>query len=235
TAENVADQYGVDRQAQDEFALLSQERAKAAIARGEFKEQIVAVDGFDTDEYPRETSIEALAKLKPVFKKDGSVTAGNSSGRNDGAGAVIVMGREKADELGYDYYLRHVATSVAAIDPRIMGVGPIEASKEALEKAGLSIKDISLIELNEAFASQSIAVMREWAKWGEESFEEVVSRTNVNGGAISMGHPMGATGIVLTTKLFYEMKKHPEKQYGMVTMCIGGGMGLASIFEQCRR
>lgn len=235
TAENVAEQYHVDRQSQDVFALLSQERANAAIKRGEFKEQIVSVEGFDTDEYPRETSLEALAKLKPVFKKDGSVTAGNSSGRNDGAGAVIVMDREKADTLGYDYYLRHVATSVAAIDPRIMGVGPIEASKEALEKAGLTINDISLIELNEAFASQSIAVMRQWAEWGHETYEDVVARTNVNGGAISMGHPMGATGIVLTTKLFYEMKKHPEKRYGMVTMCIGGGMGLASIFEQCRR
>lgn len=237
TAENVAEQYQVDRLSQDEFALMSQQRANAAIINGEFKEQIMPVDGFDTDEFPRaNSSMEGLAKLKPIFRKNGSVTAGNSSGRNDGASAAIVMSREKADELGYDFYLRHVASAVAAIDPSIMGVGPIFATKKALEKAKLSISDIGLIELNEAFASQSVAVMREWASWEEsESFESVVARTNIQGGAISLGHPLAATGGMLTAKLFYQMKKNPDKRYGMVTMCIAGGMGFASIFEQCRR
>ncbi len=236
TAENVAEQYHIEREAQDLFAYNSQLRAKNAIAEGKFKEQIVPIGDFDTDEFPRETTMEKLGKLKSVFKKDGCVTAGNSSGRNDGASAVIVMSREKADELGYDYYLRHVSSAVVGIHPSIMGVGPIGASKEALEKAGLSISDIGLIELNEAFASQSVAVMREWASWSEkETFESIWERTNVNGSGISLGHPLAATGGILTTKLFYELKNRPEAHYAMVTMCIGGGMGFASIFEQCRR
>ena len=174
--------------------------------------------------------------MKPAFKKDGSVTAGNSSGRNDGASAVLVMSREKADELGYDYYLRHVSSAIVGLEPKIMGVGPIEASREALEKAGLKIEDIGLIELNEAFAAQSVAVMREWVKWSEtETFDTIWERTNVNGSGISLGHPLAATGGILTTKLFYELKNRPDVRYAMVTMCIGGGMGFASIFEQCRK
>ena len=191
---------------------------------------------FDTDEHPRSTTLEKLAAMKPAFKKGGCVTAGNSSGRNDGASALIVMSREKADELGYDYYLRHVSSAVVGLHPSIMGVGPIEASREALEKAGLTIEDIDLIELNEAFAAQSVAVMREWAKWSDkETFDTIWERTNVNGSGISLGHPLAATGGILTTKLFYELKRRPNARYAMVTMCIGGGMGFASIFEQCRR
>ncbi|MBQ2751772.1 MAG: thiolase family protein [Clostridia bacterium] len=236
TAENVAEQYGIEREIQDLFAYNSQLRAKKAIEEGKFKEQIVPVDGFDTDEFPRLTPLEKLGTLKSVFKKGGCVTAGNSSGRNDGASAVIVMSREKADELGYDYYLRHVSSAVVGLEPSIMGVGPIEASREALAKAGLSISDVGLIELNEAFASQSVAVMREWVKWSDkETFDTIWERTNVNGSGISLGHPLAATGGILTTKLFYELKNRPDVRYAMVTMCIGGGMGFASIFEQCRR
>lgn len=236
TAENVAEQYGIEREIQDLFAYNSQLRARKAIDEGKFKEQIVPVGDFDTDEFPRETTLEKLAKLKSVFKKGGCVTAGNSSGRNDGASAVLVMSREKADALGYDYYLRHVSSAVVGIHPSIMGVGPIEASRQALEKAGLTIEDIGLIELNEAFASQSVAVMRTWASWSEkETFDTIWERTNVNGSGISLGHPLAATGGILTTKLFYELKNRPDTRYAMVTMCIGGGMGFASIFEQCRR
>ena len=236
TAENVAEQYGIEREIQDLFAYNSQLRARKAIDEGRFKEQIVPVGDFDTDEFPRATTLEKLSTLKSAFKKGGCVTAGNSSGRNDGASAVLVMSREKADELGYTYYLRHVSSAVVGLHPSIMGVGPIEASREALAKAGLTIDDIDLIELNEAFASQSVAVMRTWASWSEkETFESLWERTNVNGSGISLGHPLAATGGILTTKLFYELKRRPEARYAMVTMCIGGGMGFASIFERCGR
>lgn len=236
TAEYVAEQYQIEREIQDQFAFRSQQRARKAIEEGRFKEQIVPVGGFDTDEFPRETTLEKLASLKSAFRKGGCVTAGNSSGRNDGASAVLVMSREKADALGYDYYLRHVASTVVGLHPSIMGVGPMEASRKALKKAGLKIDDIGLIELNEAFASQSVAVMREWVSWSEnETFDSIWERTNVNGSGISLGHPLAATGGILTTKVFYELKQRPEVQYAMVTMCIGGGMGFASIFEQCRR
>lgn len=236
TAENVAEQYHIEREIQDLFAYTSQQRAKRAIDDGHFKEQIVPINDFNTDEFPRGTTLEKLAELKSAFKKGGCVTAGNSSGRNDGASAVVVMSREKADELGYNYYLRHVASAVVGVHPSIMGIGPIGASKEVLKKAGLTISEIGLFELNEAFASQSVAVMREWASWsGKETFESIWERTNVNGSGISLGHPLAATGGILTTKLFYELKNRPEAHYAMVTMCIGGGMGFASIFEQCRR
>lgn len=236
TAENVAEQYRIEREIQDQFAYHSQQRAKRAIAEGRFREQIVAVGNFDTDEFPRETTLEQLAALKSAFKKGGCVTAGNSSGRNDGAAAVLVMSRDKADALGYDFYLRHVSSAVVGLHPGIMGVGPIEASKEALIKAGLSISDIGLIELNEAFAAQAVAVMREWVRWSDqETFETLWARTNINGSGISLGHPLAATGGMLTTKLFYALKERPDLRYAMVTMCIGGGMGFASIFEQCRR
>ena len=236
TAENVAEQYHVEREIQDLFAYHSQLRAKKAIEEGKFAQQIVPVGSFDTDEFPRETTLEKLAKLKSAFKKGGCVTAGNSSGRNDGASAVIVMSKEKAEELGYTYYLRHVASGVVGVHPSVMGIGPIGASRIALERAGLGISDIGLIELNEAFASQAVAVMRQWASWSEkETFESIWQRTNVNGSGISLGHPLAATGGILTTKLFYELKNRPEARYAMVTMCIGGGMGFASIFEQCRR
>ena len=236
TAENVAEQYGVEREIQDLFAYTSQQRTLAAIREGRFKEQIVPVGNFDTDEYPRDTTLEKLAALKSAFKPGGCVTAGNSSGRNDGASAVLVMSREKADALGYPFYLRHVASAVVGVHPAVMGIGPVGAARKALEKAGLRFEDIGLIELNEAFAAQAVAVLREWAAGsGSESFESLWARTNVNGGAISLGHPLAATGGILTTKLFYEMKARPEARYGMVTMCIGGGMGFASVFEQIRR
>ncbi len=236
TAENVAEEYHIEREIQDIFAYTSQQRALKAIAEGKFKEQIVPVGDFDTDEFPRNVTLEKMQALKPVFKKDGCVTAGNSSGRNDGASAVLVMSREKADALGYDYYLRHVSSAVVGVHPRVMGIGPIGAAQKALEKAGLTIEDIGLIELNEAFAAQAVAVMRTWASWSEkETFESLWERTNVNGSGISLGHPLAATGGILTTKLFYELKNRPEARYAMVTMCIGGGMGFASIFEQCRR
>ena len=236
TAENVAEQYHIEREIQDLFAYTSQLRARKAIDEGKFKEQIVPVGDFDTDEFPRATTLEKLAALKSAFKKGGCVTAGNSSGRNDGASAVLVMSREKADALGYDYYLRLVSSAVVGVHPSVMGIGPIGASREALKEAGLSISDIDLIELNEAFASQSVAVMREWASWSDkETFDTLWVRTNVNGSGISLGHPLAATGGILTTKLFYELKNRPQARYAMVTMCIGGGMGFASIFEQCRR
>lgn len=236
TAENVAEKFHVEREIQDKLAYVSQMRAKEAIAEGRFKEQIVPVDGFDTDEYPRDTTLEKIQSLKPVFSKTGCVTAGNASGRNDGASAEIVMSREMADKLEYDFYLRVVSAASSALDPRIMGVGPIEASKRALAKANLTIDDIGLIELNEAFASQAVAVMREWVNWsGEMTFDDLWAKTNVNGGAIALGHALAATGGVLTTKLFYELKKRPECRYAMVTMCVGGGMGFATIFEQIRK
>lgn len=235
TAEIVAEQYGIDREMQDTFALLSQQRAIRAIAGGEFREQIVPVGSFDTDEFPRETTIEQLRKLKPVFRNNGTVTAGNSSGRNDGAAALMVMSREKADQMKCGYYLRHVASAVTALSPSIMGVGPVEATRKALSIAGLSIEDIGLIELNEAFAAQSVAVLQEWAEWSSITYDALLERTNVNGGAIALGHPLGATGAILTTKLFYKMKKLPCVRYGLVTMCIGGGMGFASIFERVER
>ncbi|HEY85657.1 MAG TPA: thiolase family protein [Chloroflexi bacterium] len=235
TAENVAAKYKVSRQDQDEFAARSHVRTAAAIDAGRFKDEIVPLDVeivtangtrhivFDTEEHLRRgTSVEGLAKLRPVFKLDGSVTAGNSSPLSDGAAAVIVMSREKADELGVKPLARFVSFAAAGVPPEVMGIGPIAAVPKALKFAGLTLDDIDLIELNEAFAAQSVAVIRELGL-----NEEI---TNVNGGAISLGHPLGATGAKLTTQLIYEMKRRQSK-YGMVTMCIGGGMGAAGIFE----
>lgn len=234
TAENLVDKYDISRVDQDRFALNSQNRAKEALANKKFEEQIVRIGEFCVDEGPRDVTMERLARLKPVFRRGGTVTAGNSCGRNDGASAVMVMSREKADSLNIPYYLKHVSSAVVGVDPKIMGIGPVPATKKALEKAGLSLAQIDLIELNEAFASQALAVIRQWACWdGEDDCESLLARTNVNGGAIALGHPMGATGGVLLTKLFYEMRQRPGARYGLVTMCIGGGMGFASIFERC--
>ncbi len=233
-AENCAEQYHVDREAQDEFALRSQQVALAAIQRNAFKDEIVPINGFDVDEYPRETSLEQLKKLSPVREKGGTVTAGNASGRNDGAACVIIMSRDKAEELGYRPVLRYLGATVTGIHPSILGISPLDASRKILEKTGLRMKDIDLIELNEAYASQSVAVIREWAKWDKnETYASVLARTNVNGSGISIGHPPGATGAILTTKLFYEMQKRPAARYCMVTMCVGGGMGFAAIMEKC--
>lgn len=240
TAENVAEKYGVSREDQDAFAYESHRRAIEAwdenrfegqITPIEVKEKRVTADGeveeqsfsFDVDEGPRrDTSVEVLGKLRAVFKQGGTVTAGNSSQMNDAAAAVIVMSREKADELGLEPMARYVGFSVAGVPPEIMGIGPVEAIPKVLEQTGLKQSDIDLIELNEAFAAQALAVIREL-----DLDHDIV---NVNGGAIAMGHPLGCTGAKLTTQILYEMKRRDSK-YGMVTMCVGGGMGAAGIFE----
>ena len=240
TAENVSAKYGISREDQDAFSLRSHQRAAKAVDSGLFDDEIVPVDvevtslGEDgqvstrkftlrRDEGPRsDTSIEALAKLKPAFKEGGTVTAGNSSQMSDGAAAVLVMSRQKAEELGIKPLVKFVAFAVGGVPPELMGIGPIEAIPKALKRAGLSLEDIGLIELNEAFAAQSLAVIRELGLNPEI--------TNVNGGAIALGHPLGCTGAKLTTQLINEMKRRGVK-YGLVSMCIGGGMGAAGVFE----
>ncbi len=230
TAENVAEKYGITREEQDAFGLRSQELAAKAIAEGRFKDEIVPVvipskKGdivFDTDEHPRATTMEKLSQLKPAFKKDGTVTAGNASGINDGAGAVIVMSKEKAEELGIKPMARIVSYASGGVDPKIMGVGPVPATRKALEKAGLTIEDIDLIEANEAFAAQSIAVARDLG------WDKAMEKVNVNGGAIALGHPIGASGTRILVSLLYEMEKRGCKT-GLATLCIGGGQGTAMI------
>ncbi|CAA7602793.1 Thiolase, C-terminal [Acididesulfobacillus acetoxydans] len=233
TAENIAEQFGFSRQDQDDYALSSQQRAEAAIKAGKFVGEIVPVAVPQRkgepllvvqDEFPRfGTTAEALAKLRPAFKKDGSVTAGNSSGINDGAAAVVVMAREKAESLGIKPLVRLVSWASAGVDPRIMGTGPIPASRRALAKAGLQIEDIDLVEANEAFASQTLAVARELRLAGD--------KTNVNGGAIALGHPIGASGTRILVTLLHEMEKREVKR-GLATLCIGGGQGIALVVER---
>ena len=235
TAENVAEQWGLTREDLDEFALASQRKAEAAVTSGRFRDEIVPVEVpvrkgtpivFDTDEYPKfGTKPEKLAALKPAFKKDGMVTAGNASGLNDCGAAVVVMAEEKALELGIKPLFRIVSYESAGVDPSIMGVGPIPASKKALEKAGLTIDDIDLIESNEAFAAQSVAVGRELG------FDQ--EKLNVNGGAIALGHPIGASGCRILVTLMYEMMKREDAEKGLATLCIGGGMGTTLIVEKC--
>jgi acetyl-CoA acyltransferase len=240
TAENVAKKYGVNREDQDAFAYQSHQRAISAWENGKFDSQItpievvekkISADGeiikekftFRKDEGPRaDTSKEVLAKLRAVFKAGGSVTAGNSSQMNDAAAGVIVMSGEKVKELGLTPIARYVGFSVAGVAPELMGIGPVEAIPKVLKQTGLKLSDIDLIELNEAFAAQSLAVIRELGIDPEI--------TNVNGGAIAMGHPLGCTGAKLTAQILHEMQSRKSK-YGMVTMCIGGGMGAAGIFE----
>lgn len=240
TAENVATKYGIRREEQDAFSLRSHQRALAAVESGLFDAEIVPIEvevvelgtngkankrsfTFRRDEGPRaDTSLEALAKLKPAFKEGGTVTAGNSSQMSDGAAGVIVMSRAKAEALGLKPLVRFVAYAVGGVEPELMGIGPVAAVPKALKLAGLSLSEIGLIELNEAFAAQSLAVIRELGL--------DLEKTNVNGGAIALGHPLGCTGAKLTTQMTYEMKRR-SVQFGMVTMCIGGGMGAAGIFE----
>jgi acetyl-CoA acyltransferase len=240
TAENVADKYGISRNDQDIFAFESHRKAIRAVESGLFDPEIVPFEvniveydksgvinkhsfTFKRDEGPRaDTTVNALAKLKPAFKEGGSVTAGNSSQMSDGAAAVMVVSREKAESIGIKPLVRFVAFAVGGVEPEYMGIGPIVAIPKVLKLAGLKLEEISLIELNEAFASQSLAVVREL-----ELNPEIV---NVNGGAIALGHPLGCTGAKLTTQLIYEMKRR-RVQYGIVSMCIGGGMGAAGIFE----
>jgi len=239
TAENVAARYGVNREDQDAFALSSHQKAIAAIDGGRFRDEIVPLKVqvveagsqgrsvrdfvFEVDEGPRrDTSAESLAKLKPAFKLNGTVTAGNSSQMSDGAAAVLVMSAGKAKALGLVPLARFVTYAVGGVAPEIMGVGPVEAIPKALRRAGLTLDEIDLIELNEAFAAQSLAVLR--------TLEIDPAKANVNGGAIALGHPLGCTGAKLTAQLIPEMRRR-KSRYGMVTMCIGGGMGAAGIFE----
>jgi acetyl-CoA C-acetyltransferase len=232
TAENVLKEHPVTREAMDAFALESHMRATKAIAAGVFKEQIVPVTTrvgrnevvIDTDESPREdASLEQMAKLKPIFVKDGSVTAGNSCPMNDGASAVVIMSKDKADELGIPYLLKVKGFASYGLDPAVMGFGPIGAVRKLLKKTGVSLDEVEMIELNEAFASQAIGCMEEL---GLDP-----ARVNPNGGAIALGHALGATGAVLTTKAAYAMK-NSERKYAIVTMCVGGGEGSAAMFER---
>jgi acetyl-CoA C-acetyltransferase len=232
TAENVAEQWGITREQLDEFSVHSQEKACKAIADGKFKDEIVGVPMhdkkkgdwvFDTDEGPRPgTTMEALTKLKPAFKKDGVVTAGNASGINDGAAALVVMSEEKAKELGITPLATWVAGALAGVDPSIMGVGPIYATRKVMAKTGMKIDDFDLIEANEAFAAQSLAVIHD--------LQIDTSKLNVNGGAIALGHPVGCSGARILVTLLYEMKRRNAKK-GLATLCVGGGMGCATIVE----
>ncbi|HCY9282935.1 TPA: thiolase family protein [Staphylococcus aureus] len=243
TAENVASQFDVSREDQDSYAVRSHQRAYDAQRDGRFKDEIIPIQVnsveytnvgpkvhtniFDQDEFIRpDTTMEALAKLRTVFKADGTVTAGTSAPLSDGAGFVVLMSGDKVKELGVTPIARFVGYKAVGVDPKIMGIGPAYAIPEVLSLSNLSVEDIDLIELNEAFASQTIA-----------SIKEVgldISRTNVNGGAIALGHPLGATGAMLTARLLNEMGRRPDSRYGMVTMCIGVGMGAAAIFEYVR-
>jgi acetyl-CoA C-acetyltransferase len=233
TAENIAEQWGLTRDQFDQFAATSQQRAEAALAEGKFKDEIVPVEipqrkgdpiVFDTDEYPRAgVTAEGISKLKPAFKKDGSVTAANSSGINDSAAAIVVMSKEKADELGIKPLAKILSYASAGVDPTIMGIGPVPASKKALEKAGLTVPDLDLVEANEAFAAQSVAVANDLGLDPE--------KTNVNGGAIAIGHPIGASGARILVTLLYEMKRRDAKR-GLATLCIGGGQGTALVVER---
>ncbi len=232
TAENIAEKWGITREMQDEFSAASQQKAEVAIETGKFKDEIVPVviknrKGdivFDTDEFPKfGTTAESLAKLKPPFRKDGTVTAGNASGINDGAAAVVVMSAEKAEELGIVPMAKIVSYGSKGLDPAIMGYGPFHATKVALERAGLAVNDLDLVEANEAFAAQSLAVAKDLG------FD--MSKVNVNGGAIAIGHPVGASGARILSTLLYEMQRRDAKR-GLATLCIGGGMGTALIVEK---
>ena len=229
TAENIAEKYGISRARQDEFSFESQKRALAAIKEGRFKEEVVPVTlpggkgVFETDEHPRETSLEKLAALKPAFKPDGTVTAGNASGINDGAAALVVMSEKKAKALGKKPLARILSFAVAGVDPKYMGLGPIPACRKALEKAGLKVKDIDLFELNEAFAAQALACV------DELGLDPKI--TNVNGGAVALGHPIGASGARILVTLLHEMKRR-SASLGLASLCVGGGMGCALVVER---
>ncbi|NYB75424.1 acetyl-CoA C-acetyltransferase [Sedimentibacter hydroxybenzoicus DSM 7310] len=233
TAENIVEQWGLTREDQDKIAVQSQNRAEEAQQNGKFKEEIIPVEIpqrkgepiiVDTDEYPKHgTTMEKMAKLKPAFKKDGTVTAGNASGINDGAAALIIMSKDKAEELGLEYICEIAGYGSAGVDPKIMGIGPVPATKKALANAGWTVEDLDLIEANEAFAAQAAAVIKDLGLK-----EEI---TNVNGGAIALGHPIGASGARILISLIYEMVKRDAKK-GLATLCIGGGMGTALLVER---
>jgi len=230
TAENVSEKYNISREEQDEFALNSQEKTRNAISNGYFTKEIAPYTvkmrkntiEFKVDEHPRETSLEKLAALRPVFKENGTVTAGNASGRNDGASALLVMSEEEAIKRGYQPKARIIAQAAAGCAPELMGMGPVYATRKALKQTDLSMDDIDIVELNEAFAAQSIACIKELGI--------SQNKVNPNGGAIAMGHPIGATGAILMTKLLHELER-TGKRYGLVTLCIAGGMGISTIVE----
>jgi acetyl-CoA C-acetyltransferase len=233
TAENICDKWGITREELDAFALSSQQKAAAAIKAGRFEDEIIPVPvklkkdtiDFKVDEFPRETSAEALAKLRPAFKPDGGrVTAGNASGINDGAAAIILASGEAVKKYGLKPIAKLTTWGQGGCDPTIMGVGPVYATRNAFEKSGLKIEDIDLIEANEAFAAQSIAVARDL------NFD--MAKVNVNGGALALGHPVGASGARITVTLLHEMLKRPDVKRGLATLCIGGGMGVATIWEK---
>jgi len=220
TGENVADRYGVSREDQDEFALRSQQRWAAA----DFSDELVAVDGVERDEHPRpETTAEKLATLKPAFRANGSVTAGNSSGINDGAAALVIASAEKAEALGVEPLAAFVGSAVAGVDPRVMGIGPMPAVRKILARTGIDPRDLDLVELNEAFASQSLVVIRELGLDPE--------KVNVNGGAIAIGHPLGMSGARLVVTLLHELRRRGGR-YGLATLCVGVGQGQAALFER---
>ncbi len=230
TAENLAEQYDISREEQDQFAKRSQDLAEKAINEGKFKDEIVAIEIkerrsttlYDVDEHPRNSSLEQLGKLRAVFKEGGSVTAGNASGRNDGASVVLMMSEDKMNEYGLKPKAKIIAQAVSGVSPEIMGIGPVSSTQKALAQCGLTIDDIDLIELNEAFAAQALSVIKESGM--------DIDKVNVNGGAIALGHPIGATGAILMTKLLSEMARRDSK-YGLVTLCIGGGQGITTIVE----
>jgi acetyl-CoA C-acetyltransferase len=232
TAENVAKQWHISREAQDRFALASQERYFAALERETWAEEMVPVETtvekrtvlFDRDEHPRQTTLEKLASLKPAFVKDGTVTAGNSSGINDGAGAMLLASEEAVKQFGLKPMARVVSMAVAGVDPAVMGMGPVPATQKALQRAALSMADIDLVELNEAFASQALACMQELGVNPD--------CVNVNGGAIAIGHPLGCSGVRISTTLLHELKRRGGR-YGLATMCVGVGQGASVIYENC--
>jgi 3-oxoadipyl-CoA thiolase len=224
TGENVAERWGVSREDQDAFALRSQQRWAAAAGSGRFDEELIPVNGLTRDEHPRpDTSAEKLAALKPVFREGGSVTAGNASGVNDGAAALVIASEERAAALGIEPLGRFVGSAVAGVDPRVMGIGPVPAVRKLLERTGLAVGDLDLVELNEAFASQSLAVIRELGLDDE--------KVNVNGGAIAIGHPLGMSGARLVVSLLHELRRR-EGRYGLATLCVGVGQGQAALFER---
>jgi len=230
TAENVANQWQISRHAQDEFAVGSQEKYAAALAQGKWHDELIPIDALQGkeavvvlhDEHPRKTSIEQLAKLKPAFAKEGTVTAGNSSGINDGAAAMLLASEEAVKKYNLSPVAKIKSMAVAGVDPSIMGIGPVPATQKALQRAGLTVADLDLIELNEAFASQSIACIHELGL--------DIQKVNVNGGAIALGHPLGCSGVRISTTLLHEMKRR-KSRYGLATMCVGVGQGAAVIYE----
>lgn len=241
TAENIAERYGITREEQDEFAFVSQQKALKAIADGKFKDEIIPVTVMnrrqevviDTDEHPNaKSSLEKLSTLRTAFKKDGTVTAGNASGINDGASMLLLASEKAVEKYGFEPMAEIVSFGTAGLDPSVMGLGPVYAIEKALKKADLSLRDINIFELNEAFASQSLGVVKELSKQHGVTEIELMNRVNLNGGAIALGHPLGASGARVATTLLHQMKADKNLTYGVASLCIGGGMGVAMIVKQ---